>query len=224
MWFLIFTSWYCPYRSFSRCTCHWLDAYESLQSLGLAHCKSLGTLLTASIRHNSKCAMLIFFSTCIASIMRFVISIEYAKDPDQTYVAARVLYWTYVHILCRCHSPTPFPNKVSHQVGHHLNLSPSSVLEANIGIICGSATAFPDFFDASSPRSFGSLVGSLLATASASQTSLMPTPRSGKSADGTFRSSEEGSHNQLKSRWGILSRPSKQNMHVYNETVQGQNT
>jgi hypothetical protein len=29
--------------------------------------------------------------------MRFVVSRQYATDPDQTYVAAKVLHWTYVH-------------------------------------------------------------------------------------------------------------------------------
>jgi hypothetical protein len=38
--------------------------------------------------------------------MRFVISIQYASDPDQTYVAARVLYWTYVlHSVAETHAP-----------------------------------------------------------------------------------------------------------------------
>lgn len=33
-------------------------------------------------------------STCVCSIMRFVVSRQYITDPDQTYVAAKVLYWT----------------------------------------------------------------------------------------------------------------------------------
>ncbi|KAK7699612.1 hypothetical protein SLS64_011566 [Diaporthe eres] len=94
------------------------------------------------------------------------------------------------------------------------------VLEANIGLICGCAIAFPAFFDASAPRSLGSLVGSLLAKASASQTSILSPPRSRKDAEGGLRLSE-GSPSQSKSRWGKLSRPSKQN--IYNEMAEDRN-
>ncbi|KAI1335894.1 hypothetical protein F5Y15DRAFT_396094 [Xylariaceae sp. FL0016] len=44
--------------------------------------------------------------TCVASVMRFVISTKYADDPDQTYISAKVLYWTVLEIniglICAC--------------------------------------------------------------------------------------------------------------------------
>lgn len=150
--------------------------------------------------------------------MRFAISIEYAQDPDQTYVAARVLHWTYVYGPRRRPSVHTFPPRLVWSLS--INFFVNSVLEANIGLICGCAIAFPAFFDASAPRSFGSLVGSLLAKASASQTSILSPPRSRKGAERGLRLSE-GSQSQSKSRWGKLSRPSKQN--IYNEMAEDRN-
>ncbi|OCL09525.1 hypothetical protein AOQ84DRAFT_220784 [Glonium stellatum] len=81
--------------------------------------------------------------TCIASIMRFVVTQQSVTNPDQTYVAAKLLYW--------------------------------AVLEINLGIICSCATVFPAFFDASAPKSLGSLVSKLLSSRSASQANITPT-------------------------------------------------
>ncbi|KAI1425600.1 hypothetical protein F5Y12DRAFT_714095 [Xylaria sp. FL1777] len=78
--------------------------------------------------------------TCIASIFRFVLSIQYATDPDQTYVAAKVLYWT--------------------------------ILEINIGLICPCIITSPTFFDTGAPKSFGSLLGGLLAKRPGSQSKV----------------------------------------------------
>ncbi|KAH8882982.1 hypothetical protein GQ53DRAFT_831171 [Thozetella sp. PMI_491] len=97
--------------------------------------------------------------TCVASIMRFVVSLWYAQNPDQTYVAAKVLYWT--------------------------------VLEINIGLICACATTFPAFFDTATPRSFGTVIRSLLARGSRSQTTVGSPQRSNKSGEASYRSGEE---------------------------------
>ncbi|KAI0404812.1 hypothetical protein F4802DRAFT_212963 [Xylaria palmicola] len=97
--------------------------------------------------------------TCIASILRFVVSIQYAANPDQTYVAAKVLYWT--------------------------------VLEINIGLICPCVIVSPAFFDIATPKSFGSLVGSLLAKRSGSQSNIASPPGSNKGDKGSYHSREE---------------------------------
>ncbi|KAF2833914.1 hypothetical protein CC86DRAFT_415931 [Ophiobolus disseminans] len=104
--------------------------------------------------------------TCVASIMRFVVSRQYALDPDQTYVAAKVLHWT--------------------------------VLEINIGLICACATTFPAFFDSTAPRSFSSLVGSLLSKRSASRTNFASPPGSDEGCGGSGRSSDEQSQGRNK--------------------------
>lgn len=43
--------------------------------------------------------------------MRFVVSRQYARDPDQTYVAAEVLHWTVLEInvglICACAAVFP---------------------------------------------------------------------------------------------------------------------
>ncbi|CAI6286824.1 unnamed protein product [Periconia digitata] len=48
--------------------------------------------------------------TCVASIMRLT-SIRYAADPDQTYVAAKVMHWnvveTNIGLICACASAFP---------------------------------------------------------------------------------------------------------------------
>ncbi|KAH9990892.1 hypothetical protein F4779DRAFT_637786 [Xylariaceae sp. FL0662B] len=118
--------------------------------------------------------------TCVASVMRFVVSLQYARDPDQTYVAAKVLHWT--------------------------------VLEVNIGLICGCATTCPAFFDRAAPRSLGSLVGSLLAKRSGSQTNFASPSRSNEGDEGNYRSIDAGGHSRGKSVWHILSRPSKHSL------------
>ncbi|KAI0466953.1 hypothetical protein F4859DRAFT_495801 [Xylaria cf. heliscus] len=97
--------------------------------------------------------------TCIASIFRFVVSIQYASNPDQTYVAAKVLYWT--------------------------------ILEINIGLICPCVITSPAFFDAAAPKSFVSLLGSLLAKSSGSQSNIASPPGSNKSDKGSCRSTED---------------------------------
>ncbi|KAF2866564.1 hypothetical protein BDV95DRAFT_203271 [Massariosphaeria phaeospora] len=118
--------------------------------------------------------------TCVASIMRFVVSRQYALNPDQTYVAAKVLHWT--------------------------------VLEINISLICACATGFPAFFDATAPRSLGSLVGSLLAKRSGSQLNVTSSPGSDKDCEESYRSSEERVQGRSKNRWKFLSRPSKNSL------------
>ncbi|KUJ10853.1 uncharacterized protein LY89DRAFT_739839 [Mollisia scopiformis] len=44
--------------------------------------------------------------TCVASIMRFVVTLQSINNPDQTYVAAKVLYWAIIEInlgiICTC--------------------------------------------------------------------------------------------------------------------------
>jgi hypothetical protein len=55
-----------------------------------------GSFVSSEAHHTLVHKINIFKSTCIASIMRFVVSRQYALNPDQTYVAAKVLHWTYV--------------------------------------------------------------------------------------------------------------------------------
>lgn len=81
---------------------------------------------------------------------------QYARDPDQTYVAAEVLHWTCV---------IPFHAHINMSL---VNRDAYSVLEINVGLICACAAVFPAFFDKTAPRSLGSLVGSLLARRSQS--------------------------------------------------------
>ncbi|KAI0116200.1 hypothetical protein F4776DRAFT_666522 [Hypoxylon sp. NC0597] len=125
--------------------------------------------------------------TCVASIMRFVVTRQYADDPDQTYVAAKVLYWT--------------------------------VLEINIGLICACITASPAFFDAAVPKSFGSLVMSLLSKRPGSQSSVASPPRSNNGYEGGYRASDETAQTRSKNIWNIVARPSKQSLK--NQTREG---
>ncbi|KAH9904695.1 hypothetical protein F4778DRAFT_40567 [Xylariomycetidae sp. FL2044] len=136
--------------------------------------------------------------TCIASILRFAVAIQYGSDPDQTYVAAKVLHWTSTVI----------------------NSCVSSVLEANIGLICSCAVTSPAFFDTAAPRSLGSFLGSLLAKRSNSQINVATRIESNRSSDGAFRASNETSHSRGKRVWKITSRPSKRSLNGQNQGIE----
>jgi hypothetical protein len=132
--------------------------------------------------------------------MRFVVSRQYASEPDQTYVAAKVMHWTYVNLHLTLPTHFSFLRELTQRTRR-------SVLEINIAIICACAVGFPAFFDAKTPRSFGSLVGSLLARRSASKLNVASEETTEKPYEGAAGSAE----NEMlgKSRWRILTRPSK---------------
>jgi hypothetical protein len=68
-----------------------------------------------------------------------------------------------------------------------------SVLEINVGLICACGVVFPAFFDASAPRSLGSLVSSLLARRSDSQINVTSPRGSDVEREGSYPSSAKNS-------------------------------
>lgn len=73
-------------------------------------------------------------------------------------------------------------------------------VEINFAIICARAVGFPAFFDAQTPLSFGSLVGSLLARRSASKINMASEDTTEKPYEGAARSAE----NEMLGKSGII--------------------